>query len=122
MKQHSPGFLKLVANAKKNVRELTPEGLNEKMARNESISLIDVREDNEWVSGHIPGAIHISRGIIERDIEKLVSLDRQIVVYCSGGFRSALVANTLQMMGYHDVYSMEKGLQGWIDEGLTIVP
>ena len=120
MKQHSPGFLSLVSDAKKNVKELTSQDLKTKMDRHESFCLIDVREDNEWVSGHIPGAIHLSKGIIERDIEKQIPSDKQIVVYCSGGFRSALVANTLQIMGYQDVYSVEKGLQGWIDAGFSM--
>ena len=120
MKQHSSGFLSLVADAKKNVSELTSQELKEKIAGHESFCLIDVREDNEWVTGHITGAIHLSKGIIERDIEKQISTDKQIVVYCSGGFRSALVANTLQMMGYNDVYSVDKGLQGWIDAGFSI--
>lgn len=121
MKQHSPAFLTLVNNAKKQIKELSLQNLKEKIERQESFSLIDVREESEWSTGHIPGAVHLSKGVIERDIEKQIpSFEQPIVVYCSGGFRSALVANTLQTMGYQQVYSMEKGMQGWIDNGFDI--
>lgn len=122
MKQHSPGFLKLVTSAKKRIKEITPLSLKEKLDQHELLSLIDVREDHEWALGHLPTAIHISKGIIERDIEKTIP-DHQapIVVYCSGGFRCALVADSLQNMGYTDVYSLDTGSQGWIDAGYSLV-
>lgn len=83
--------------------------------------LIDVRELNEWETGYIPTAIHLSKGIIERDIEKKIpNLNDQVVVYCSGGFRCALVADNLQKMGYTQVYSLDTGLQGWLDEGYSL--
>lgn len=122
MKQHSPGFLTLVSEAKKRIQEISPIILKEKIDGNEPLFLIDVREDSEWSgSGHIPKAIHFSRGIIERDIEKKIpDIHAQIVVYCSGGFRCALVADALQRMGYENIYSLDTGLQGWIDAGYAI--
>lgn len=121
MKQHSPGFLKLVSEAKKKIHEITPAQLKEKLEHHENFHLIDVREESEWASGHIPSAIHLSKGIIERDIEKkFPDLNTPLVVYCSGGFRCALVAETLQKMGYTRVSSLESGSQGWIDAGYKI--
>ena len=123
MKQHSPGFLTMVTKAKSRIKEITPESLKEKLDRHEPIQLIDVREDNEWTStGHIPTAVHLGKGIIERDIEKTIP-DHQarIVVYCSGGYRCALVADSLDTMGYSNVYSLATGLQGWIDEGYQTI-
>lgn len=119
MKQHSKGFLTLVTEAKKQIKEITPEDLKEKIDHHESIDLIDVREMYEWETGYIPTAIHLSKGIIERDIEKKIppNMNPQIIVYCSGGFRSALVASNLQKMGYTNVFSLETGLQGWLDAG-----
>lgn len=121
MKEHSPGFLRLVSQAKKNIHEITPAQLKEKLDRHETLHLIDVREENEWASGHIPSAIHLSKGIIERDIEKnFPDLQTPIVTYCSGGFRCALVAESLQKMGYTNVSSLESGSQGWIDAGYLL--
>ena len=121
MKQHSPHFLTRVAAAKKRIKEITPLLLNDKLDHNEALHLIDVREDHEWTSGHIPTAIHLSKGIIERDIEKAIpDQHAQIIVYCSGGFRSALVADSLFNMGYTHVYSLDTGMQGWIDAGYNI--
>jgi rhodanese-related sulfurtransferase len=118
MKQHSPQFLKLVTEAKSRIKEISPKTLKEKIDNQEPFYLIDVREENEWPSGHIPTAIHLGKGIIERDIEKKIpDPQAQIVVYCSGGFRCALVADSLQKMGYKQVYSLETGSQGWIDAG-----
>lgn len=118
MKQHSPGFLALVTEAKKHIKEISPKRLKEKLDKQESMHLIDVREDHEWETGYIPTAIHLSRGIIERDIEKMIpNHQEQIVVYCSGGFRCALVAESLEKMGYSQVYSLDTGSQGWIDAG-----
>ena len=121
MKHHAQGFLALVTETKKHIKEMTPKMLKEKLDKQEPIHLIDVREDNEWVTGAIPSAIHLGKGIIERDIEKTIPDQKaQIVVYCSGGFRCALVAESLQKMGYSQVYSLDTGLQGWIDEGYPI--
>lgn len=118
MKQHSPGFLALVTASKKRIKEITSGELKSKMGSHEPLCLIDVREDHEWISGHIPSAIHIGKGIIERDIEKKIpDLRTQIVVYCSGGLRCALVADSLQTMGYSQVLSLDKGMQGWVDAG-----
>ena len=118
MKQHSPQFLKLVTQAKTRIKELSAQTLKEKIDSHDELYLIDVREDHEWSSGHIPTAIHIGKGIIERDIEKTIpDIDAPIVVYCSGGFRCALVADSLQQMGYTQVYSLDKGSQGWMDAG-----
>ena len=91
------------------------------MDHKEPMSLVDVRELNEWETGFIPGAIHLSKGIIERDIEKKIpDMHTPIIVYCSGGFRSALVADTLQKMGFGNILSLETGLQGWLDEGYLL--
>lgn len=118
MKQHSPAFLRLVAAAQKNIQELTPAQLKEKLRQHEPFHLIDVREESEWISGHIPKAIHLSKGIIERDIEKIFpDYQTPMVVYCSGGFRCALVAESLQKMGYTHVSSLSSGSQGWINAG-----
>lgn len=122
MKQHSNRFLTFVAEAKKNIQEISPLALKTKMDQNQPLTLIDVREDNEWtLGGHIPHAIHLSKGIIERDIEKIIpDPEAAIVVYCSGGFRCALVAASLKQMGYSSVCSLESGLQGWVDAGFSI--
>ncbi len=121
MKKHSQRFLALIAESKKRIQELSPKLLKEKLDRQDPLCIIDVREDNEWSSGHIATAIHLSKGIIERDIEKQIP-DPQtpIIVYCSGGFRCALVADSLKNMGYSNVHSLETGLQGWIDSGYPI--
>ncbi|EHL30062.1 rhodanese-like domain-containing protein [Legionella drancourtii] len=121
MKQHAHGFLALVTESKKHIKEINPQELKEKLDQHEPIYLIDVREDHEWGTGNIPGAMHLGKGIIERDIEKTIpDLTQQIVVYCSGGFRCALVADSLQKMGYSHVYSLNPGMQGWIDAGYPI--
>lgn len=121
MKKHSSRFLELVSNAKQRIKEMAPHTLKEKLDKHEPYCIIDVREDHEWPSGHIPSAIHLCKGIIERDIEKEIpDLKTPILVYCSGGYRCALVADSLQNMGYSNVYSLDTGLQGWIDAGFPI--
>ncbi|HAT8179708.1 TPA: sulfurtransferase [Legionella pneumophila] len=122
MKQHSQGFLKLVAEAKTRIHEISPQILKNKIDNNEKLIIIDVREADEWETGKIPNAIHLSKGIIERDIEKIIT-DSQtnIVVYCSGGYRCALVADNLQRMGYTNVSSLNTGLQGWLEAGYSLV-
>lgn len=121
MKQHSPQFLLLVSQSKERIKEITPLQLKEQIDRKDQKHLIDVREDHEWSTGFINTAIHMGKGIIERDIEKQIpDFTTQIVVYCSGGYRSAMVADSLQQMGYTQVYSLSTGLKGWIDVGYTI--
>lgn len=118
MKQHSSRFLDLVTKAKQQITEISPQALKTMLDKNENLYLIDVREDYEFASGHLPGAIHLSKGVIERDIEKhITDPNASIVVYCSGGFRCALVADNLQKMGYTHVASLDTGSQGWINAG-----
>jgi rhodanese-related sulfurtransferase len=114
--QHSPGFLKAVNDAKANVRECTPEDVRKKQAEGEDFVLIDVREDNEWEKGRAAGAIHLGKGIIERDIERtLPDHSAEIILYCGGGYRSALAADALQRMGYTNVISMDGGWKRWLE-------
>lgn len=121
MKQHSPRFLTYVTQIKKQIKEITPEALKTLIDRQQPFHLIDVRDKEELSSGHIPTANHLSKGTIERDIEKQIpDQDAVIVVYCSGGFRCALVADSLQKMGYTHVSSLDTGLQGWVDTGYPV--
>lgn len=117
-KNHAPRFLQLVESVRVNVRECTVQDVNERMQRGETFHLIDVREDHEWQKGHLPGAQHLGRGIIERDVEaRFPDPDEELVLYCGGGFRSALAAESLQKMGYTNVLSMDGGYRGWTDAG-----
>lgn len=112
-KQHSPGFLKIVDDAKRRIREVTVEETREAL-KSESARVIDVREDNEWDEAHIEGAEHLSRGIIERDIETFApNKSSDLILYCGGGFRAALAADSLQRMGYTNVRSMAGGWRAW---------
>src|SRR5438094_208080 len=112
--QHSPRFLQLVAEVKKNVRELTVDQVKARFDRAEKLLLIDVREQSEWTKDHLPGAIYLGKGILERDIEQRVpDPGTEMVLYCGGGFRSALAADNLQKMGYTNVWSMDGGIRGW---------
>ena len=121
MKQHSPRFLSLVTQAKNQIKEISPQALKALMDSKKPFCLIDVREDSELASGCIPTAIHLSKGVVERDIEKKIpDVKTPIVTYCSGGFRCALVAQQLQTMGYIHISSLDTGLQGWIDAGFGI--
>ena len=116
--EHSPRFLKIVNDAKPHVRELTVDDVIAKLARRDDFDLIDVREDGEWAAGHIKGARHIGRGILERDVEKAIpDPKREVVLYCGGGFRSALAGESLQKMGYSNVASMDGGWRGWKERG-----
>jgi rhodanese-related sulfurtransferase len=118
---HSPGFLALVRDAKSRVRQWTIDDYRERVSRGEKFILVDTREDREWDQGHLPGAIHLSKGVIERDIEKAIpDKDVAIVCYCGGGFRSALVCDNLQKMGYTRVVSMDGGFRGWVANGLPV--
>src|ERR1700686_406255 len=112
-------FLALVNDAKKRIKETNVADMKRGMDVGENIVLVDVREENEWAQGHLPGAIHLGKGIIERDIEQRVpDMGAKIVLYCGGGFRSALTADNLQKMGYTNVESMDGGWKGWIGAGL----
>ncbi len=117
-KQHSPGFLALVNAAKSRVKEITIE---EFLQHQQPCVLIDVREDREWQAGHLPQAMHLGKGIIERDIEQVVQDKQQtMVLYCGGGYRSALAADALQQMGYQHVLSLAGGYSAWVAQGLTL--
>ncbi len=119
--KHSAGFLKLVGDAKTRVREVSVEEARKRLASGENVHLIDVREDNEWQAGHAQGAAHLGRGIIERDIEKEVPDKKtELILYCGGGYRSALVADNLQKMGYTNVHSIAGGWKAWKEAGLPI--
>jgi rhodanese-related sulfurtransferase len=118
---HSPGFLKLVNKAKTRVRENTPEDVRRKQDAGDNFYLVDVREDSEWQKGHAAGAMHLGKGIIERDIETAIpDREAEIVLYCGGGFRSALAADALQQMGYKNVISMDGGWKRWHELGYPI--
>jgi rhodanese-related sulfurtransferase len=121
MAKHSPAFLNLVNDAKKRIKECTIDDMKHKLDRGDKFHLVDVREDSEWAAGHLPMAEHIGKGVIERDIEaKIPDTSAEIVLYCGGGFRSALAADNLQKMGYKNVISMDGGFRGWKDAGLPI--
>jgi rhodanese-related sulfurtransferase len=116
---HAAQFMKLVTAAKSKVKETNVADVKRRIDAGENLMLIDVREDNEWAQGHLPGALHLGKGIIERDIEQRVpQTDAKLVLYCGGGFRSALAAENLQKMGYTNVESMDGGWKGWRDAGL----
>jgi len=119
--KHSEGFLQLVKEAKGRIPEVTVEQTRAMLKDDKAILLIDVREDNEWAAGHAKGAQHLGRGILERDIEQTVP-DKQthLILYCGGGYRSALAAESLLRMGYEYVYSMEGGWKAWKESGAPI--
>jgi rhodanese-related sulfurtransferase len=120
--QHSPRFLQIVEDARKRVRETTIEDVKARMDRGEKFLLVDVREESEFAKDHLPGAIHLGKGIIERDIEERVpDLNAPLILYCGGGFRSALTADNLQKMGYTNVISMDGGVRGWREKGFPLV-
>jgi rhodanese-related sulfurtransferase len=111
---HSPRFLAIVNDAKKRVRETTVDEIRSRLEKKDKFVLVDVREDNEYAKDHLPGAIHLGKGVIERDIEKTVpDTSAEIVLYCGGGFRSAMAADNLQKMGYTNVISMDGGIREW---------
>jgi rhodanese-related sulfurtransferase len=119
--KHSEGFLKLVNDAKSRIREVTVDEARERMTADKRVRLIDVREDNEWEAAHAAGAKHLGKGIIERDIEVQVpDKTAEVILYCGGGFRSALAADVLQQMGYTNVYSMAGGWKAWKNSGAPI--
>ena len=119
MAKHSPRFLKIVDDARSRVTETNVAEVKARMDRGDrNFLLVDVREESEWQAGHIPGAVHLGKGVIERDIEqKVPETDKEIVLYCGGGYRSALAADNLQKMGYTNVLSMDGGWRGWREAG-----
>lgn len=120
-KHHNPGFLALVNDAKTRIREIDVPALQELLRDGSRAVVIDTREESEWACGHLSGAIHLSKGVIERDIETTVpDKDRTIVLYCGGGYRSALAADALQKMGYRHVYSLAGGWRAILAAGLTV--
>jgi rhodanese-related sulfurtransferase len=120
-KAHNEGFLKLVNEAKAHIRQIDVEGYKKLAESGEAFTLVDVREDHEWQAGHAAGAVHLGKGIIERDIESRVpEKSTKLVLYCGGGFRSALVAEALQKMGYTDAISLDGGWRAWQQAGLPL--
>ena len=120
--KHAPAFLKLVDDAKSRIRETNVQEVKKRLDAAEPVTLIDVREDSEWERGHLPGAVHLCKGIIERDIEQRIpDAHARILLYCGGGFRSALVADNLQKMGYTNVLSMDGGWRGWTEANYPTV-
>ncbi len=119
--QHGARFLELVDASRQRIRECTIADVQGRTAAGETFHLVDVREYEEWSRGHLPGAIHLGKGVIERDIEQAIAdTDAEIVLYCGGGYRSALAADNLQRMGYRHVISMDGGYRGWLEAGLDI--
>lgn len=119
--KHSEGFLKLVNDAKSRIREVSVADTRDRIASHQGVRLIDVREDNEWQAGHAEGAYHLGKGIIERDIEeKVPDKSTEVILYCGGGYRSALAADVLQQMGYKNVFSMVGGWKAWKESGAPI--
>src|SRR5262245_24743052 len=116
--QHSPRFLELVQDAKSRVKELTVDQVKAELDRGQKFHLVDVREESEFAKDHLPGAVHLGKGIIERDVEaRIPDTGAEIVLYCGGGFRSALAADNLQKMGYTNVLSMDGGIRDWRNKG-----
>src|ERR1700678_715495 len=119
--QHPPRFLKIVGDAKARVRETNVEEVKKKLDRSDKFTQLDVREESEFAKDHLPGAVHLGKGIIERDIEARVpDLGTEVVLYCGGGFRSALAADNLQKMGYTNVISMDGGIRDWREKGYSL--
>ncbi len=119
--QHSPRFLKIVDDAKSRIQQTDVDEVREKLDRGKEFMLIDVREESEFAKDHLPGAIHLGKGIIERDIEgRVPDLNTPMVLYCGGGFRSAIAADNLQKMGYTNVLSMDGGVRGWREKNFPM--
>ena len=119
--QHSPRFLQIVNDARSRVKQTNVDGVKEKIDAGEKFALIDVREESEFAKDHLPGAIHLGRGVIERDIEaRMPDLNAPMILYCGGGFRSALAADNLQKMGYTNVISMDGGIREWREKNYPL--
>jgi rhodanese-related sulfurtransferase len=119
--QHPPRFLKIVDDAKTRVRETNVDAVKKRMEQGDKFILVDVREESEFAKDHLPAAIHLGKGVIERDIEARVpDLSAEMILYCGGGFRSALAADNLQKMGYTNVISMDGGIRDWREKGFPL--
>ena len=119
--QHSPRFLKIVDDARSRIKETDVDEVKERLDRGDKFLLVDVREESEFARDHLPGAIHLGKGIIERDIEgRVPDLNTPMVLYCGGGFRSAMAADNLQKMGYTNVISMDGGVRGWREKNFPM--
>jgi rhodanese-related sulfurtransferase len=119
--KHSPAFLKIVEDAKSRIQEVDFRDIKRRLDTRDKITLVDVREESEWAQGHLPGAVHLGKGVIERDVEQAFpDKDAPLVLYCGGGYRSALAADNLQKMGYTNVISMDGGWRGWTDAGFPV--
>ena len=118
---HNPGFLDIVNDARSRVQEIDIEGYKQLRRAGEPHILVDTREESEWAAGHVKGAVHMSKGVIERDIEKTFpDTNKELILYCGGGFRSALAAENLQRMGYKNVASMDGGWRGWTEKKFPV--
>jgi rhodanese-related sulfurtransferase len=118
---HPPRFLQIVNDARSRIRETTADEVKARFDRHDKFVLVDVREDREFDADHIPGSVHLGKGIIERDIEaKYPALDTPLVLYCGGGFRSAMAADNLQKMGYTNVISMDGGIREWREKSYPL--
>jgi rhodanese-related sulfurtransferase len=119
--QHAPRFLKIVGDARSRIKETNVDGIKRKLDDGEKFVLVDVREESEFAQDHLPGAIHLGKGVIERDVEaRIPDLNTHVVLYCGGGFRSALAADNLQKMGYTSVLSMDGGIREWREKGFPL--
>jgi rhodanese-related sulfurtransferase len=120
--QHAPGFLKIVDDARSRVKETTVDEVKTRLDRGDKFMLVDVREESEFAKDHLPGAVHLGKGVIERDIEARVPDPKtELLLYCGGGFRSALAADNLQKMGYTNVISMDGGVREWREKNYPLV-
>ena len=121
MAKHTPRFLQIVNDARSRLKECTVDDVKAMLDKGEKFLLIDVREESEFANGHLPGAVHLGKGVIERDVEQRVSdLNAPVVLYCGGGYRSALAADNLQQMGYRNVLSMDGGIREWREKGFPL--
>lgn len=122
MAKHTPRFLAIVEEARARVREVSVADVAARLAAGGPLLLVDVREESEWQAGHLPQAIHLGKGILERDVEtRIPDPHAEIILYCGGGYRSALAADNLQKMGYDNVWSMWGGFRGWCEAGQSVV-
>ncbi len=118
MAKHASGFLRIVNDAKSRITECTIDDIKPRLDAGEKFFLVDVREESEYAAGHLPGASHLGKGVIERDIEQAIpDTSAEIVLYCGGGYRSALAADNLQKMGYTNIISMDGGIRAWREAG-----